>query len=162
MSTIASRLVLFARQQRKNFEGMTPMQRKVLVLNYLANVGITKPANWCAAFVSFVAALACGGIGIDAPKSAGARQWGRKALKLGWKEVSHLPPESGDVWVFWRGSRDSWQGHIGIVIEVRGDEVKTLEGNVQGSRGDRIVGWRKYSAANPGKRIQALRAPDAT
>lgn len=132
---IAARIVDFAKQERGRMEGMTPLQRKALILSYLSNVGIAGMANWCAAFVSYVVYLATGQIAGSSPKSAGARQWGRRALALGWREVSDQLPQPGDVWVFWRVTPDAWQGHIGIVVKVEGDEVTTIEGNVGGTKG---------------------------
>ena len=39
-------------------------------------------------------------------------------------------PEAGDLIVFWRGDKNSWQGHIGIVEVVEGNKLTTIEGNV--------------------------------
>lgn len=172
MSPVANRIVLFAQQQRKNFEGMTPLQRKALILGYLANVGVTGMANWCAAFTSFVVYLATGSEPGPSPKSAGARQWGRRALRLGWKNVSDGFPQPGDVWIWWRVSPAAWQGHIGIVVEVSMPNthtavITTLEGNSGGK-----IAYRKYDttgaalgsqglATQPSRRIMALRHPNA-
>lgn len=161
MTAFADRMVYHAREERRKFEHLTEVQRKALVLTYLNAVGINKMANWCAAFVSHVARLSAPA-GMTVPQSAGARAWGRKAQQLGWLEVSALPPKPGDVWVFWRIDPSAWQGHIGIVVEhnLSTGEVTLLEGNVTGQRKDRIIGWRKYPAVHPPRRIQALRYPD--
>lgn len=162
-ATIPAGMVYWAKAERARFEAATPPQRKLLIAGYLASVGVTTPANWCAAFVSHVYHLASGKQP-DAPliKSAGARQWGRRAAAAGWKDVLRETPQPGDVWVFWRIDPSAWQGHIGIVVEhnLSTGEVTLLEGNVTGSRGDRIIGWRKYPAVSPPRRIQALRYPD--
>lgn len=177
-ASIAVNMVHWAVLERQRFESLTPLQRQATILNYLRGVGISGMANWCAAFVSHVTALATGAVPGPHPQSAGARQWGRRALALGWRDVRGSRPQPGDVWVFWRVAPHAWQGHIGIVVQIddapeTGVIVTTLEGNVGGSKGDRIIGFRKYNsvgapmlAHNGGWRItsasrllQALRPP---
>lgn len=163
--SIPDRIVYWAQAERARFETATPVQRMNLIMGYLHGVGIHKMNNWCAAWVTYVVYLATGHLPGDAaraPKSAGARQWGRRALALGWREVSKEVPVPGDVWIFWRVDPNAWQGHIGIVVDynLSTGVVTLLEGNVTGQRKDRIIGWRKYPAVHPPRRIQALRYPD--
>lgn len=64
-------------------------------------------------------------------------------------EVGHY--ELGDIVVFWRGSRDSWKGHVGFYAGRDGDQIKTLGGNQSNS----------VSIANqPAYKLLGVRRPD--
>lgn len=63
-------------------------------------------------------------------------------------------PEPGDVVVFWRGSRDGWQGHVAFYVDESDDAVKVLGGNQRNqvnvmpySKGQ-VLGYRRYPARN--------------
>jgi hypothetical protein len=103
------------------------------VRRYLAPAGLSEPNNWCAAFVSWCYLQACNGAQERMPfdYTAGARallnQFRRKAQ-------AHLPgvdyaPMPGDVVVWWRVKADGWQGHAGLVHQVRDGRLYTIEGN---------------------------------
>ena len=73
---------------------------------------------WCAAFVNAMLKRA----GIDGTGSLAARsflQWGEKLDK----------PRVGCIAVFWRGSKNSWQGHVGFYVGEEGSNILVLGGN---------------------------------
>ena len=73
---------------------------------------------WCAGFTSYV--LRKSGINIKYTLLA------RDFLKLG-KIVK--TPEPGDLIVFYRGNKNSYTGHVGIIEKVSKDTITTIEGN---------------------------------
>lgn len=80
---------------------------------------------WCAAFVGSVLAQT----GVQGTGKLNARSY------LNWgKPVDLGAAEPGDVVVFWRGSRDGWQGHVGFYAGVQGNNVVVLGGN----QGDKV------------------------
>lgn len=76
-------------------------------------------SSWCAGFVSYVLHKAGHD---DLGYILSARQYWNKG-----KRVNN--PRAGDVICFWRGSRNGWMGHVGIVESVNGDVITTIEGN---------------------------------
>jgi uncharacterized protein (TIGR02594 family) len=93
--------------------------------------------SWCAAFV--------GSCLIDAGnKSSGslaARSYKNYGDPIG-------KPQIGDIVVFWRGSKDSWQGHVAFYAGETKDMIKVLGGN-QGNQ----VCYANY----PKSRLLAIR-----
>ena len=79
--------------------------------------------SWCSGFVSYIL-YECDVK--DFGYELMARNYLNKAKKIGW---STRYPERGDLIVFWRGSRNSIQGHIGIIEKVDRDYIYTIEGN---------------------------------
>ena len=76
------------------------------VLDYFRKAGQPMPDDetpWCAAFVGAVLAEC----GLQGTGSLAARSY----LKWG-QEVTLDDARPGDVVVFWRGSKDGWQGHV--------------------------------------------------
>jgi len=124
------------------------------VRKYLAPAGLDEGNSWCASFVSWCFLRACGGDKQRMPfvYSPGARDLLRQCDKLG---LAHAPgqgylPEPGDLVVWWRVSLAGWQGHVGLVHQLRDGMLYTLEGNrsprVQGfsyvfSRMDKLLGF---------------------
>lgn len=98
---------------------------------------------WCSIFVNWVAQK-CGTVRSEA---ANARSW----LDVG--ENTDQNPLPGDVVVFWRGSIDSWQGHVGIFLGYSKDpnSVFCLGGNQANSVNiskysiSKILGFRRLS-----------------
>lgn len=76
---------------------------------------------WCGAFVGMVIATALPKEPMPA-NPLGSRNW----LKFG-KAISG--PQIGAVAVFWRGSKDGWQGHVGIVVGHDKTHLHILGGN---------------------------------
>jgi len=77
-------------------------------------------SSWCAGFVSYV--LKKSGEG-----TLGYTLSARKMYNKGNKVTV---PKAGDLICFWRGNKNSWKGHIGIIEEVNDKEIITIEGNV--------------------------------
>lgn len=77
---------------------------------------------WCASFVNWCLMKA----GMKGTGKAHARSF----LKIG-KRVKN--PKVGDLVVTWRGSRDSWMGHVGFFAGIEGKRVIILGGN-QGNK----------------------------
>lgn len=96
---------------------------------------------WCAAFVGWCLERA----GVPSTRSARARsyeEWGRP--------VSMTAPVPGCIAVFWRGSKDSGQGHVGFYVggSVAAGSVDVLGGNQSNSvkvstyGTDKLLGFR--------------------
>lgn len=97
------------------------------VQEYLASVGIKFPAAWCASFVYWIHKQA--GLNDRVPKTGGVlRMWHDAAPQYKFKS-----PAPGDVFIMDFGKG---MGHTGIVTEVCGPLIKTIEGNTNsdGSR----------------------------
>jgi hypothetical protein len=106
------------------------------VREYLRSAGITAPAPWCAAFVTWC--LTQAGVAHDQmPKGpASACNWRAWADRRG---VAHRDPTQavrGDLFV-WCNHPKSWTGHIGFVVRTRRIlglwVIDTIEGNTDGS-----------------------------
>ncbi len=80
-----------------------------------------KQVSWCAAFVSWTLERA----GYRKDYLLSARSFYKNG---GFKSIQK--PRSGDIIVFYRGSRRSGLGHVGIIEQVRGSDITTIEGNV--------------------------------
>tara|TARA_B100001109_G_scaffold248148_1_gene238662 strand:- start:3741 stop:4331 length:591 start_codon:yes stop_codon:yes gene_type:complete len=100
---------------------------------------------WCSIFVNWCAKKA----NLKGTNKANARSW----LTIG-SAVDF--PELGDVVVYWRGSVDSWQGHVGFFIgyDQSGDRIYTLGGN-QGNQvsitaypASKLLGFRRLGATS--------------
>ena len=73
---------------------------------------------WCAAAQCYCLEEA----GYRSPRAPNARsflQWGKKLKK----------PKRGAIVVYWRNSRTSWQGHVGMVVKWDNIYIWTLGGN---------------------------------
>jgi uncharacterized protein (TIGR02594 family) len=75
---------------------------------------------WCAAFVGACLFDA----GVKGTESLAARSY----LKWG-QAVDLKDAQPGDVVVFWRGSPDSWQGHVGFYAGQTDKMIRVLGGN---------------------------------
>ncbi|SHI63181.1 TIGR02594 family protein [Rubritalea squalenifaciens DSM 18772] len=94
---------------------------------------------WCAIFINTMLAKS----GIRGTGSAAARsflQWGEPVEK----------PRKGDIVVFWRGSRQGWQGHVGLYWGEAGSEHIYCLGGNQANRvsiakypRSRVLGYRR-------------------
>lgn len=92
------------------------------ILEYFHSIGHkwvkTDETAWCSAFINWVALQA----GKEMSGELNARSW----LKVG---TELKVPEVGDVVVFWRESRRSWKGHVGLFIRETETHVYVLGGN---------------------------------
>lgn len=125
------------------------------ILKYALESGITGISTdeipWCSNFINWCAFKA----GVSKSGKANARSW----LKVGQKVSSPLP---GDVVIFWRGSIDSWKGHVAIFLGYNdsGSKVHCLGGNqgnavsVDQYSANRILGFRRLEQS------KGLQLPD--
>ncbi|MFV0261396.1 MAG: CHAP domain-containing protein [Kluyvera sp.] len=107
------------------------------VKEYLKSAGIDFPAAWCAAFVVWCHLQAS----INSiPKTGGVLDLWNKS-----PDNRVIDPQPGDVMILDYGNG---QGHTGIVIEVNGNTLTTIEGNTNddGSREGYEVAQRSRSA----------------
>lgn len=92
------------------------------ILDYLKFIGHPEihddETAWCSTFANFV----CKTAGAKFSGKLNARSW----LTVG---VETKTPEIGDVVVFWRGSKDGWEGHVSFFIRQVGDVIYCLGGN---------------------------------
>ena len=127
----ASRFVLMIENDRQNAVislaktqiGVREETNKERIAEYLASVGIKGKASWCSAFQYWLQKQIYSQPYY--PRSAVANSIYDKAVKTG-KKVPYKA-EVGD-YIVWKNP-GSWTGHVGLVIEVSGDQVKTIEGN---------------------------------
>lgn len=99
--------------------------------------------SWCGTFISAMAKRA----GLTFPERGfSARAW------LEWGES--VPADevmTGDVVVYWRSSKTSWKGHVGLFISRSpdGKGIYTLGGNqrnmvsIQLYKAERVLGFRR-------------------
>lgn len=117
------------------------------IVNYAKEAGFSwvddDETPWCSIFVNWVAKKA----GLQTSGKANARSWLLEGIQV------DTAPEPGDVVVFWRGSPDSWQGHVGFFFgfSIDGDRVYCLGGNqgnqvsVSAYSVDNILGFRRLA-----------------
>lgn len=109
------------------------------VKKYLNSVGLGEGYAWCMAFIYWCVQEVCNDYGVQnlLQKTGGVlAQWnGSKVLRVD-------KPEKGDVFIidFGKGL-----GHAGIIVDVEGDAITTIEGNTndEASREGYIVAEKK-------------------
>lgn len=119
-------------------------QHNPRVLEYHATTGkfSDDETAWCGSFVSWV--LKECGLPTLGGAGSGARNW----LKYG-KETKL--PKKGDIVVFWRGSRDGWQGHVSFYDSETPTHINVLGGNqssavnISSYPKSQLLGYRTYS-----------------
>lgn len=95
---------------------------------------------WCGAFVGMVIAATLPNEPLPA-NPLGARNWTKFGMVL-------PEPQIGAVAVFWRGTRDGWQGHVGFVVGHDKTHLHILGGNqsdavtISRIAKDRLLGYR--------------------
>lgn len=103
---------------------------------------------WCAAFVGFCLEKS----GIRSTRALNARSY----LNFGAPTAN---PSVGDIVVFWRGSKDGWQGHVGFFIRKDGDKIYVLGGNqsnevnISPYSASQLLGYRKVPGVDTLKSI---------
>jgi len=85
---------------------------------HLYNKG--KEAAWCAGFVSYILSKSAK---TSIPYSLSAREIFNKGNKI-------TEPRPGDLICFWRGKKNGWKGHVGIIETICNDTIIAIEGNV--------------------------------
>lgn len=100
------------------------------IKRYHEGTGASEGDDWCASFVSYCFKKENPGA-MPYKATAGARDTLAKFKAKGWDFVASVnnPPAAGDIIVWYRGPRDGWKGHIGIVSDYRDGIVYTIEGN---------------------------------
>ena len=100
----------------------------------------TDETPWCAAFVGTVLAS----LGLPHTGKLNARSYEGYGAAVRTQDA-----RPGDIVVLWRGSRSSWQGHVGFFVRFDGDQV-VLRGGNQGNavsdapfNMDRVVAIRR-------------------
>jgi hypothetical protein len=124
------------------------------VKKYLQPAGLDEGNSWCASFVSWCYLQASGGDerNMPFPYSPGARALLSIFKKKNWAQGPNTgyQPVPGDLVVWWRVRLDGWQGHVGLVHQLKDGMLYTIEGNksprVQGfsyvfSRMDKLLGF---------------------
>lgn len=114
------------------------------VLKYFTEIGHSWVKNdetaWCSAFINWVAKKS----GLEYSGKLDARSW----LKVGDKVKI---PRRGDVVIFWRGSKDSWMGHVGLFIRETPNWVYVLGGNqsnqvkISAYPKNKLLGYRRLN-----------------
>lgn len=97
------------------------------ILKWAFEIGATWVVNeetsWCSIWLSAMC-KACGW-----PYPSVSPETARSWLKVG-NPTSIIEAVMGEtICVFWRGSPDSWKGHVGIFLFKRGDMIYVLGGN---------------------------------
>ncbi len=128
--------------------------RGPFVKKYLQPAGLGEGESWCASFVSWCLLQASGGAKSQMPVAynPGARALLGEFQDKGWAKQpgSNYTPLPGDLVFWWRVQLNGWQGHVGLVHQVRNGMLHTIEGNrspnVQGfsyvlSRMDQLLGF---------------------
>ena len=93
---------------------------------------------WCAIFINWVAMKA----NLKRSNKADARSW----LSAG---IEVKVPEVGDIVIFWRGSPESWKGHVGIYINEENNLIRVLGGNqsdqvnISKYNKEKVLGYRR-------------------
>ena len=114
------------------------------ILQYAREVDLDWYENdetaWCSIFINWVAMKAK----FIRSKKPNARSW----LNVGFPVEN---PEPGDIVVYWRGSKSSWKGHVGIFLgfDQSRQRIYTLGGNqgdsvsISGYSVDRLLEFRR-------------------
>lgn len=98
--------------------------------------------SWCGLFMAEIAERVC----TEIPQNpAIARNW----YAIGEKVKDE--PMPGDVAVFWRGSPNSWKGHVGLFCRWEENKIYVLGGNqsnrvnIQAYPDSQLIGFRRLS-----------------
>lgn len=97
------------------------------VKKYLHNLA-PEGSSWCAAFVSYCYYQS----GLKPFRYAiSARGLLNELRQKNWsyERSGKVTPKPGDIVIWWRGSKDSWQGHAGLVHHFANGILYTIEGN---------------------------------
>ncbi|HDZ77121.1 MAG TPA: CHAP domain-containing protein [Candidatus Omnitrophica bacterium] len=118
-SNLGSRLVRSARAELGNGE-TTSNNCGVAIKRYLNG---RENLAWCAGFISYI--LQQNNVK-DIAYCLSAKTIFNRAKAQG---LIVSTPRPGDLICFWRGKRNGWQGHIGIVESVSKAAITAIEGN---------------------------------
>ena len=108
-----------------------------------ANYKVKYTDAWCATTVS-AAAIELGLTDII-PKECSCGRMIELFKKIGaWQEKDDYVPKIGDIIFFdWQdigiGDNTGWPDHVGVVSNIEGDTITTIEGNIKDSVGSRTI-----------------------
>ena len=114
------------------------------IVNYSHEIGyrgiIDDETAWCSIFMNWCAKQ----VGLERSKKLNARSWLHTGETI--KE-----PQTGDVVIFWRESKNSWKGHVAIYINHSedGKHIHCLGGNqsnqvcIQAYKSNQVLGFRR-------------------
>ena len=130
------------------FIGLTEVpgeQHNPQILEFFQDIGHswvqTDETAWCSAFINYVA-LKCG---CERSFKLDARSWLEKGM-----EIEDL--KLGDIVIFWRESKNSWKGHVGLYAGQDDKYIHCLGGNqsnqvnIRPYPKSRILGFRRLEA----------------
>ena len=114
------------------------------ILKYFKEIGHEwvkdDETSWCAAFVNWCAKME----GYEYTGKLNARSF----LDIGEKvEI----PQMGDIVIFWRNQKDSWQGHVALYVKQDRDNIWVLGGNQSNKVGvnaypkSQLLGYRRLN-----------------
>jgi uncharacterized protein (TIGR02594 family) len=127
-------------------------ENNATILQFFDDVGHGWVKNdetpWCAAFVG-ACLEAVDKAGTGALNARSYLKWGKKVSK----------PEYGDVVIFWRGKKNSWQGHVAFFVKETDKYVYVLGGNQRNSVNvarypkSRVLGYRRPSTMSGSRTV---------
>lgn len=130
------------------------------VKKYLNPARLDEGNSWCASFVSWCYLQSSGGQQDQMPFAycPGARALLKEFRAKGWAQEpqSGYQPTPGDIVVWWRVQLAGWQGHVGLVHQVKDGMLYTIEGN----RSPRVQGF-SYVLSRMEKLLGYGHVPDA-
>lgn len=138
----ANQIIQLALAEVGNSEEPPGSNRGPDINKYWQDQGLSPGTTWCEIFVRWII-LKSTGVQIDQFSAKGVGRWFRDNKNF-WSWQEKIRPQPGDIYVKGRNGSgstlDSGQGHIGIVIEVNGFQMKTVEGNSSDQVSERIYG----------------------
>lgn len=116
------------------------------VLKYFDDIGfdgteLKDETSWCSAFINWLAFK----LGLEMTGKLNARSW----LDVG-EVIEDGCQQVGDIAIFWRESKDSWKGHVGLYCNDLGNGWISILGGNQGNQvqtsnypKSRLLGYRR-------------------
>lgn len=119
-------------------ENKGPRIEDYMGATWMPKESVHKGFAWCAAFITWCAKQACAELGVDdrwVYLGADAKGWEKHGRDHGWQLLNrNAKAFPGDL-VTYDFVPDAKADHIGIVIQDRGEEIETVEGNTNGDGG---------------------------
>jgi uncharacterized protein (TIGR02594 family) len=114
------------------------------ILEFFAEIGYSwvkdDDTAWCSAALNYF----CKKLDYERSGKLDARSW----LNVG---VEVTTPELGDVVIYWRNKKESWEGHVGLYISEENGLIWTLGGNQSNGLNislynkNKVLGYRKLN-----------------
>lgn len=146
---VAEKAVELALTQNGVREQPLGSNRGPQVDEYIRSTDLNPPALWCMAFVYWCFKQAAGQLGVPNPmhKTASCTNLHSWAKPKGLVKSS---PQRGDIFLVRGGADGRTHQHTGLVVEVNGAQIKTIEGNTNNDGSSNGIGVfiRTRSAAN--------------